>query len=138
MIDYAALPRLTPTNHRVTSPPDRQYNCVAWAAGDVSRWWEPGRYWPGPVPDDTLAALEALFVVLGYAACGADAGLEPGFLKVALYADADGYTHAARQLPDGRWTSKLGRDEDIEHDAPDDVAGGEYGQVMGIMRRPVV
>ena len=31
-----------------------------------------------------------------------------GWTKVAIYGDADGYTYAARQLHDGRWTSKLG------------------------------
>jgi hypothetical protein len=45
------------------------------------------------------------------------------------------YTHAARQLPDGTWTSKLGKDVDIEHDYPDDVAGGVYGEVVVLMQR---
>ncbi|MCG8587287.1 MAG: hypothetical protein MI757_21490 [Pirellulales bacterium] len=47
------------------------------------------------------------------------------------------YTHAARQLPDGRWTSKLGKAEDIEHDSANDVAGGLYGEVVEFMKRPV-
>jgi hypothetical protein len=45
------------------------------------------------------------------------------------------YTHAARQLPDGQWTSKLGKYVDIEHSAPEDVAGGVYGEVMQFMKR---
>ena len=45
------------------------------------------------------------------------------------------YTHAARQLPGGNWTSKLGKGEDIEHDTPDVVAGGLYGEFVRIMRR---
>jgi hypothetical protein len=56
---------------------------------------------------------------------------------VALYGTALTYTHAARQLPTGKWTSKLGKGEDIEHDTPEDVAGGVYGDVMQIMKRPV-
>jgi len=55
--------------------------------------------------------------------------------KVALYGSFLFYTHAARQLPDGRWTSKLGRLEDIEHDTPDDVAGGLYREVAQFMKR---
>ena len=55
--------------------------------------------------------------------------LESGFEKVALYGSGFMYTHAARQLPDGRWTSKLGQKEDITHNTPDDVAGGVYGEV---------
>jgi hypothetical protein len=63
--------------------------------------------------------------------------LEPGFEKVVLYGSALLYTHAARQLPNGKWTSKLGALADIEHDTPEDVAGGVYGEVAGFMKRPV-
>ena len=63
--------------------------------------------------------------------------LEQGFEKVALYGTALEYSHAARQLPSGKWSSKLGKDVDIEHDTPNDVAGGVYGEVMQIMKRPV-
>ena len=45
-------------------------------------------------------------------------------------------THAARQLPNGKWTSKLGKAEDVEHESPEDVAGGVYGEVVQFMRRP--
>jgi len=41
-------------------------------------------------------------------------------------------------LPSGKWTSKLGRLEDIEHDTPDDVAGGVYGEVAGFMKRAIL
>jgi hypothetical protein len=65
-----------------------------------------------------------------------DDRLETGFDKVALYGNTFLYTHAARQLSDGKWTSKLGKAEDIEHDTPEVVAGGIYGEVVEIMRRP--
>jgi hypothetical protein len=67
-----------------------------------------------------------------------DESLESGFEKVALYGSGAFYTHASRQLADGRWTSKVGRSEDIEHDSPGDVAGGVYGEVVRFMKRPVV
>jgi hypothetical protein len=35
----------------------------------------------------------------------------------------------------GKWTSKLGNEEDIEHDTPESVAGGLYGDVVLIMKR---
>jgi hypothetical protein len=61
---------------------------------------------------------------------------EPGFEKVALYADAAGIpTHAARQLSGGKWTSKLGRREDIEH-ALDDLTGDVYGSVVAFLKGP--
>ena len=37
------FPRLTPENHRVTSPAAIDYNCIAWAAGDAESWWQPGK-----------------------------------------------------------------------------------------------
>jgi hypothetical protein len=83
-----------------------------------------------------LDALAAAFLALGYEAC-ADGALEAGFEKVALYGSEQAYTHAARQLPSGKWTSKLGAAEDIEHDTPEDVAGGLYGPLARFMRRSV-
>ena len=44
-----------------------------------------------------------------------DLSLEIGFEKVAIYSDAHGPQHVARQLPDGKWTSKLGQQVDVEH-----------------------
>jgi hypothetical protein len=130
----------------VTSPSDTRYNCIAWAADDTSRWWWPvpgqpvtraGSYWPpGIQPTGTLADFRAAFETLGYQVC-ADASLEEGFEKVAIYVDAAAEpTHAARQLPDGSWTSKLGRAPDITHTDLDGVGGTDgYGRVALIMRR---
>jgi hypothetical protein len=61
---------------------------------------------------------------------------EPDFEKVALFADAQGKpTHAARQLSSGRWTSKLGKKEDLEH-ALHALSGAVYGSVVLVMKRP--
>ena len=55
--------------------------------------------------------------------------------KVALYADDQGnWTHAALQLPDGWWTSKLGPDEDILHRTPQALLGNVSGHVREIMK----
>jgi len=82
-----------------------------------------------------IEALVQVFESLGYESCGRDDTLEDGYDKVALYERNGMYKHAARQLPDGKWTSKLGREEDISHDTPDCVAGTIYGRVHCIMRR---
>jgi hypothetical protein len=131
------FPRLTPRNHYVTSPATADYNCVAWAAGDTEHWWQPGVYWPADAPpqDFGISALEGAFRALGFEPCDDDAP-DPGLERVALYSKDQFYTHAARQLPGGNWTSKLGKGEDIEHDTPDVIAGGLYGEVARIMRRP--
>jgi hypothetical protein len=83
-----AFPSLAADGYIVASPKTQSYNCVAWAARDASRWWEPGIYWPGP-PGDDLAALAGLFAALGYSPCAGDE-LEVGYEKVALYVDDQG------------------------------------------------
>ncbi|MBI3466131.1 MAG: hypothetical protein HY000_24210 [Planctomycetes bacterium] len=132
------FPRLTHDNYRVTSPANPDYNCIAWSAGDIEHWWQPGVYWPtGGSPDEYgIGALEQAFLALGFTECPSGE-LESGFEKVAVYGSSSFYTHAARQLPSGAWTSKLGRSEDIEHDHADDVAGGLYGEVVQFMKRPL-
>jgi hypothetical protein len=128
---------LTAENYRVTSPATWEYNCIAWAAGVTHSWWwpVPGRFWPPDVPrDESLAAFVAAFASLGYADCRS-ADREPGLEKIALYAVGAVPAHAARQLPSGWWTSKLGPRLDIEHTTPEAVAGGVYGEVAVILNR---
>jgi hypothetical protein len=138
------FPGLRGTPYRVTSPATHDYNCIAWAAGDTARWWWPevdpdnaAVFWPSGVAlEETLPAFVAAFATLGYAPCPGEEP-EPGFEKVALFARDGVATHAARQLPDGRWTSKLGLGEDIEHDLHA-VAGELYGSVVLLLKRPVL
>jgi hypothetical protein len=139
MIASDDFPRLTRENHRITSPADPEYNCIAWSVGDTTRWYQPGRFWPIPASADDagLGVLEQMFLAMGYRDCGCDDSLEPGFEKVALYGYGLYYTHAARQLPSGKWTSKLGPQQDIEHDTPHDVSGPAYGEVAQVMKRPI-
>jgi hypothetical protein len=138
MIPKQDFPRLTERNHRVTSPATPDYNCIAWTTGDTERWWQPGVCWPIATPADDygIGVLAQGYRALGFEDC-ADGLLEADYEKVALYGSSSFYTHAARQRPDGTWSSKLGRSVDIEHDTPDDVAGGVYGEVVQWMRRPV-
>lgn len=132
------FPRLTPENHRVTSPASASYNCIAWSAKDTRHWWQPGLHWPVQATegDYGIGVLEQAFFELGFEGCD-DGILEVEHEKVALYGSSWFYTHAARQLPSGKWTSKLGKAEDIEHGSPDDVAGGIYGEVVLFMRRRI-
>jgi len=130
---------LNATNYTITSPPTRQYNCIAWAADDELHWWwpEPRAYWPLGVPmDTTLVAFIEAFRTIGYETCQ-DGSLESGLVKIALYARGSSITHAARQLPSGHWTSKLGEKEDIEHRTPDEVCGPVYGVVVQFLSRPI-
>ncbi len=141
MVDLEAIfPSLHAANYQITSPPTQVYNCIAWAAGDVNRWWWPDllnqRYWPvGATRTETVAAFQEAFRLLGFDVCQ-DEQLEPGVEKIALFVDNACPQHAARQLPNGRWTSKIGELEDIEH-ALRDLEGTEYGTVTVIMARPM-
>ena len=136
------FPGLVKGDYRITSPTNPDYNCLAWAVKDTGKWWWPGldeerEYWPpGVLREATLDAFQAALILLGYGVCPGE-DVESGFEKVALFADALGKPkHAARQLPTGRWTSKLGRMEDIEHELRD-LEGVAYGAVVLILRRPV-
>lgn len=135
------FPKLASTPHRITSQYDPRYNCIAWAAGDSLRWWEPDEgedcYWPPNVPREySLNSYLIAFESLGFSRCDSF-DLEPGFEKVAIFANDTGPTHASKQLGDGRWSSKLGVYEDIEHtlDALAGDACEEYGQIAYILKK---
>jgi len=70
---------------------------------------------------------------LDFAKC-ATGDPEEGYQKVAIYADAGKVKHMARQLPDGRWTSKLGQSFDISHILPG-IEGTDYGKVVLFLRK---
>jgi hypothetical protein len=134
------FPGLRGQPFEVKSPKDDRYNCIAWAAGDNHNWWWPDLAhedtWPGSVARvETIEAFRDAFATLGYAVCDHDL-LEVGYEKVALFARAGAPKHAARQLPSGRWASKLGPMEDVEH-ALHDLTGMVYGSVVLVMRRPL-
>ena len=96
--------------------------------------WKGNIGLPGVSRERTRDAFVAMFASLGYAVCeGEDP--EEGYERIALFADGDGRpTHAARQLSNGRWSSKLGKAEDIEHGLHD-LEGMLYGSVVLLMKR---
>jgi len=148
--DYEAqIPNLAAHFYVVTSDVDPDYNCIAWAAGDTRRHWWPTRssregpaYWPeGARREETLEAFIEAFATLGFVRRESEtADLEQGVEKVAIYVSpaSSKPTHTARQLPTGRWSSKLNVGIDIEHPDLAAVAGDRgfaYGEVACILRR---
>jgi hypothetical protein len=146
---HALFPNLSTTGHRLTSPPDMGYNCIAWVHGDKQQWWEPfgviipapppEYYWPNGVPSDhTVAAYAALFARIGYSPC--DSGtLEAGVEKIVCYSREGVVRHVAKQLASGFWTSKLGVAEDIEHTLEglqDNTGPYSYGDPSHFFARP--
>jgi hypothetical protein len=95
-------------------------------------------YWPPDVAGaDTLQALIQLYLDAAYEQCD-NGQLEGGFKKVAIYMNQEGPQHVARQLESGRWTSKLGDLEDIEHDTVDILEGEDYGKATVFLRKRLV
>jgi len=139
----ARLPGLRSVQFEITSESDEIYNCIAWAVNDTNQWWWPfphrcpGVYWPPGVPKEvTIPAFIQAFEEVLFARCE-NREFEPGYDKIALYADANRRpTHAARWwLEDGGWSSKLGEENDILHHTLGSLEGTDYGQVVQILRR---
>lgn len=131
------FPNLHAAGFRETSRRTPAYNCIAWAAGEDHRWWDPfpGYYWPeGMERNGSVGSLISVFEAQGYTHC-TSLDLEHEHEKIAIYAIRTNYTHVARQLPSGAWTSKIGALEDIEHRSADGLHGAEYGSVVYVMKR---
>ena len=134
----APFPNLNNNNHNITSEESFTYNCFAWAVSDSTRRWDPTSewyFWPDNVPSDlSLESFIILFGSQGYEECP-NSELELGYEKVSIYTKGGIPTHAARQLESGKWTSKLGDWEDIEHESLEAIEGGSYGSVGVVLRR---
>lgn len=143
-----AFPGLASDPHfKITSPATPNYNCIAWACNYNDRWMQPPSitappfdsivYWPDGVTQglDVSCLIEA-FKSKGYQLCD-NAKHEDGFIKVALYTEKGtrNWTHAARELRSGYWTSKLGQGNDIQHGTPYTIEGNAYGIVFCIMKK---
>jgi hypothetical protein len=133
-------PRLTNERYKITSVESEAYNCIGWALYDTKQWWwhtpKYGCYWPpGILRNNDRDTVAKIFEIHGYQQCDSP-GAESGFEKIALYEHPEfGIEHVARQLQTGRWTSKVGEWEDIEHDNAKSLEGIEYGSVALYMKR---
>jgi hypothetical protein len=139
-------PSLAVSPYTITSPRDPKYNCIAFAVGDLTQFWDDlglaeraarirGYYWPEGAPSaDTLSGWIKVFELHGYSETS-DANLEIEYEKIAIYASADGPEHVARQKASGAWTSKMGKGVDIEHPTLECLEGDFYGKVVKIMKR---
>jgi hypothetical protein len=90
-------------------------------------------FWPAHWPlDNSLEGFEAALLSEGFEV-SSDESVEAGWIKIALFGVGARPTHAARQLANGKWTSKLGAAEDIAHDLHD-IEGPAYGGLLRIYR----
>jgi hypothetical protein len=136
------FPNLRRIGFTRTSEPD-YYNCIAYVVGDLQRKWWPDDYppnwsvdyWPKYAPkEETLDAFSTALATAGFVMSN-DGNVEQGIEKVAIYALDGVVKHAALQIANGMWRSKLGSDEDIEHTL-DGLEGPAYGKVIAYLKRP--
>lgn len=129
-------------NFKVTSPCTDGYNCISWAAQKQVWYWPPlgkeleeDEYWPEGIEDDTrIETFIKAMETENFSICTND-NVEPNITKIALYAKNGQCTHAARQLSNGLWTSKLGYYHDIQHSTPQSLEGELYGKVYCYMNK---
>lgn len=136
---------------KITSPENPNYNCIGWAYNYNNRWMQPpdgtkvfdgvSSYWPANICEDQdIDCLIDAFIAKGYSICSSWEH-EKGYQKVALYTKIGTrlWTHASRELTQppvtGKWTSKLGAQNDIQHSNPYTIEGYIYGKVYCIMKR---
>jgi hypothetical protein len=136
----ALFPQLDRNVLVISSPQTPKYNCIAFAAGETHRWWWPDQlrvcYWPRVAPrSEAIPAFQAAFESIGYR-LSSGTNLEDDVEKIAFFHMNGRPTHAARQLRNGLWTSKIGRSFDIVHDI-EGMEGQEYGAIALIMERPL-
>jgi hypothetical protein len=124
----------------VTSPSAGEYNCIAWAVESQNAFYWPAASrkfdWPKHLPRKaTSEVFLQFFQQYGYEPCR-NGEMEEGFPKIALFAKDNSLTHAARQLPNGYWTSKLGGWVDVQHTLYA-MEGGIYCNVSCFYRRKI-
>lgn len=149
---YGIFPNLERAKAEITSPSDSDYNCIAWALDDQTKWYEPfglvlpsstpPYVWPPELPsipdDRRISTYIRFFELFGYEVVDNEL-LEPGFQKIALYTHDSEFRHVARQTSSGNWSSKMGAQEDIAHDlsALESEGPYAYGKASIFMRKPV-
>jgi hypothetical protein len=140
------------TDFTITSPATPLYNCIAWAYCKNDKWMWPKsngvanldglQYWPEGIENsEDVSAFISAFMKKGYSICKSYEH-EDGFQKIALYVQegTTNCTHAALESVGtkktcGKWKSKLGKENDIQHSTPYGLEGQDYGKVYCIMKR---
>ncbi len=129
----ACFPKIA-GKYRRTSDATINYNCLAWAVGANWAWFDPtrriaGYFWPVGIEREwTTPAIRKLLSHFGFEEEAENSDPEDGYVKVAVYLDNDGTpTHFARQLENGKWTSKLGELIDVDHETLDCLECDAYG-----------
>jgi len=73
----------------ITSPQTKEYNCIAWAAGENDRYWWPdpmeSGYWPpGLRRSESIENFIEAFKTIGYECCDNE-NAEESYDKIAVF-----------------------------------------------------
>ena len=74
-----AFPNLRYEGCNVVEPPSERYNCIAYAGGDTSRWWDHNQrnYWPAyATRSNSIDSLIEVFIGIRFEICD-DSRAEP-------------------------------------------------------------
>ena len=138
MIGGNDFPHLTAQNHRATSPPSTDYNCVAWSAADTEHGWQPGVYWPVGIEPDDYGLVCSHGSSRQWAMSPATViASNPGSRKSRFMRPRHFTPTPGASFPTAAGRASSADSEDIEHETPNDLAGGVYGDVLQFMKRSV-
>jgi hypothetical protein len=126
-------------NYTKTSDETILYNCVAYVLGEYdkiySSYEEEGIWIDGLEKTHTPKNYADFFKkIKGFEICK-NADFDDKYEKIAIYGLEDEFLHVAIQLQNGKWSSKIGEYEDIEHNSLKAVGGGRYGYPIIFMQR---
>ena len=137
----SAFPNMRSDNAHVVKGHSYKYNCIALAMGDESHWWWPNwkaSFWPHVCKSGNDRDCFRTLFEHAKAEAVTSEDVEPGFVKLAVFAKHDAIKHIARQQIDGaprRWLSKCGNGLAIVHDLWE-MNGGMYGDVERLLKVP--
>jgi len=136
-----SFPSMSEENIKITSPVSNKYNCIAWVYGrnDINYWpddfdMSDDYKWPDGIKrGNNIDSFINLYKSIGYEICK-DGKLEQDYEKICIYEKDNLPKHAAKQIPNGNWSSKLGEYFDVEH-TESALSGGRYGDISIYMKR---
>lgn len=121
----------------ITSPETANYNCLAWAMKDNSKWIECDEdyFWFDGIPrDNKLSTIISIFEKKGFQQTK-NIEYEDNTELVALFTkDNIECSHLARQIGHQLWTSKLGSSFDVNHSLRS-IERGIYGNAVIFVKK---
>ena len=122
-------------------PQDRRgVNCHGHAIG-VNKWVcpsiNPVGWWPSGVDRDySVSGWGNMLSHYGWRSVDSSR-VERGWEKLAVFTTNHVVSHSCKQLPNGRWESKLGESVILSNHTLEGISDGPYGVPAGFFRRKI-